>query len=424
MSKFTNLDTVRNSIETMVSNAAKSKLTNPYYLFGQKSAILATYYNLNTTMTTLDEAARSNYGEISANSPLRYNKINGLYLYGVSQIQPNFNIGEFGLEADDISGDMFVLPYTIVPYPGDYFTIDSIDSDSKYLFKVTTVNPNTLDTGATMYKFNYTLTYSDRNQGDIEKQVVKTYKFVPSNIGTNFASIIEEETYDAASGLEEYTTKLKDYFMGLFYDPKIQSFAYSADGRIGPFGETNPMGARVYDPYLIEFIIRNGILDGASEYVYVEQQMYLPPTFGIDYDKTIFSSIEQGSITTHYGKMNGNIYYVDQQLSLLYAYPIDYYYMEYAHLNGALPIIHIFDDPGFNKLIENNDQSCDNVMKNIIIGYFNGETTVTDAQLNSLKHMDYRSTRELFYLIPIIIFIFEQIISSLLSTDAEDTTTE
>ena len=113
---------------------------------------------------------------------------------------------------------MVKLLYYLIPYPGDIFTLEQLGE--KYLFRITHVNPNTLDTGSVMYKANYSLCGSDGIQ-TVEDKVVKKYKFLYTNIGTNYASIIEEETYLELSELDAISKTLKDYYIQLFYDVRV-----------------------------------------------------------------------------------------------------------------------------------------------------------------------------------------------------------
>ena len=71
-----------------------------------------------------------------------------------------------------------------------------------------------------MYKINYTLCTSDGLE-DITPQVVRRYKFMIQNIGTNFATFMDEESYSTAGDLEAYSTMLKNYYISLFFDNKI-----------------------------------------------------------------------------------------------------------------------------------------------------------------------------------------------------------
>lgn len=423
--KFFNTTTAYTQMVSQAAETMKGLLDNPYYLFTDKKASECTYYNINTTMTTLDEATRGNYSEISNNSPLRFNKIKNFLLYGVTKIDINLDISDFGLESSEITGEALVLPKTIIPYPGDYFTLTQLKEP--LLFRVTAVNPNTLDTGATMYRINYTLDSSDGTK-KIDPQVVKVFQFIldSTGLGSNIAaSIVEEDAYNDASALQDAATDLKDYYVSMFYDPKVQSFTYNYNPLTKEWVDMNggnhhlhianmhqvdceqPFGFKVYDPYLIEFLIRNKILSGGSNYIYVTQQMFLPGTFAMDYNKTIFGSLEDKKIDKHYGRSVGNLLYCDQKLSLLYAYPIDYYYMTYHNLDARFFYISIFDDPDFKNRIMDKKYTQDNILKDIIIKYFNNEK-ISKEDLDKLAHTDYKDNKTFYYQIPMVIFCIEQ----------------
>ena len=438
MGKFINTVTGYSQMVSQAADIMKNRLDNPYYLFTDKKASECTYYNINTTMSTLDESTRGNYSEISVQSPIRYNKIKNFLIYGISRIEPSLEIGEFGLESDNISGDIIILPRTIIPYPEDYFYLTQLGKS--YLFKVTGVNPNTLDTGATLYRVNYSLKSSDGLK-KIEEQVVKTYIFNFSSgggdNGSNMStSIIDEDVYNNTTELQEYVCNLKDFYINMFYDSRIQNFTYFVDPHTKSWYSTNgvpkpsniglmqdvsnkPFGIKVYDAYLIEFIIRNKILEGSSEYIYVDQSMYLPQTFALDYSQTFFSSLEEKSIEKHYGYNVGNLLLCDQRLSLLYAFPENYYYMKYGNLNARLYYISIFDDPEFISKIKSNT-SVEDPFKNLIIKYFN-DIKITKEDIDKLQHIDLLMNREYYYIIPMVIYILEQHISSYISKATMDT---
>lgn len=384
-------------IDSLVTGI-KTILNNPYYLYSDKKSSIAQYYNINSTKTTLDEATRSNYSELGSNSPIRYNLIHDTFLYGIDKIDLDFDMGDNGLETNEIIGDAVVLPNTFIPYPGDFFTLDQIGKP--YLFKVINVEQNTLDTGSVLYKINYSLAYSDLH--GIDKQVVEDYKMLINNVGTNFKAVIQSTKFDLIEEIEEYTVKLKDYYNMIFYNKEVQTYVYLYNGLF-----------RVCDSYLIEFIIRNKILKGATQYNCVTHQMYLPSTFGIDYDNTIFYALEERNINRMPIRYIGNLLKVEQKLSLLYAFPEDYYYMEYAHLNDKFYNISIFDNLDIVYMIKKNIKTEDNVIVNIIIKYFNNED-VTLNDLKCLKQINYCDNIELYYYIPIAIFCLEKIITSLL----------
>ena len=98
--------------------------TNLHHLRTTQSCF---FYNINTTKTTLDESTRGNYSELGPNSPIRYNRIKDAILYGITRMDIDLDITDFGLEGTDISGEAYVLPNTFIPYPGDFFTINQLN---------------------------------------------------------------------------------------------------------------------------------------------------------------------------------------------------------------------------------------------------------------------------------------------------------
>lgn len=405
--RFINIQTTHSTMTNTVIDTAKTMLNNPYYLYSDKKGSECIYYNINDTMSTLDEASRTNYSELGPNSPIRYNKVNNFMLYGISKMEVNLDIGEVGLEADTITGDAIILPDTIRPYPGDFFILTQYSKP--YLFKVTKVDRNLLDTEKDMYRINYMLAYSDQASiADINRQVVKNFNFVVGNVGTNYACIIEEDVYNISLALQELSVMLKDYFYNIFWDTKVQTFIYTRPHHC----------TRVYDPYLIEFIIKNKILNGASHYVSVMQQLYLPLTFRIEYDKTMFRSLELKSVDRPFNKFIGKLIPVteEQQLSLLYQYCITYFYMDYSPLNKYQVPINIFGDSNndiLNKIKSNSSTSSP--LYNAVIKYLNGED-FTEADIKAMYNIDYYDSCETYYGIPMAIYCIEQHLHNTLST--------
>lgn len=397
--KFINQDK-KIMLDTIADNM-KTVLNNPYYLFNDKRGSVAQYYNINNTKTTLDEATRANYSELGPNSPIRYNLIHDMVIYGIDKVSLDMEVGDNGLEANDITGDAIILPNTITPYPGDFFTLDQIGKP--YLFKITNVNQNTLDTGSIMYQVNYILAYTDLHC--IDKQVVEEYNMMINNIGTNFKSVIRSTKYDLIKEIEEYTTKLKDYYISLFYNKEVQTFTFLNHGIL-----------RVTDIYLIEFIKRNKILKGSSEYIYVTQQLFLPDSFAVDYDRTIFAALEdKDRVFEDTAKVQyiGNLIKIQQKLSLLYAFPEDYYYVEYKKLYSGFFTFDIFNGiPMLDRILKN--EKTGQIMLDVMIKYFHNEPITLD-DLKQIKAIDYCNNEELYYGIPITIFCLEQIAVNILS---------
>lgn len=384
------------TIDTLTDNV-KTILNNPYYMYEDKKAATADYWNINNTKSTLDEATRTKYAELGPNNPLRFNLIKNFYLYGIERISLDYDMGDFGLESSEITGEAVILPNTIIPYVGDYFRLYQIDKP--YLFSVTKVDENTLDTGAILYKIQYKLKYMDLH--GIDKQTVEEYNMVANNVGTNFKAVIQSSKYDLIRELESYTIRLKEYYNMLFYDERVQTYTFLYNNLF-----------KVYDPYMVEFIIRNKILEGTSKYIYPSHQMVLPTTFGIDYDKTIFASLEAKDPYRTTIAFIGNMLECTQKLSLLTAYFDKYYYMEYKQLNQKFYSIPILDLDILDR-IRNCDLKENTILDNIIIKYYN-DKDLTFEDMHKLNNVDYCENLELYYKIPIVIFCIERIIVNLL----------
>lgn len=405
MAKFLNTQ-YKNTINSLV-DGFKERLSNPYYIFTDKKATIVTYYNQNTTKSTLDEGSQTEMEPIGPNSPIRYNKILDAYLYGIDKIMINLDMGEYGLESDSVEGEAYVLPNSFIPTPQDYFLINYIKTkNTTLLFKVTSVSPDTIENGANFYRVNYKLSTIEKYMVDnIDKQVSETYRMIISNIGTNFNVVIKNSDYEYISIFETITDRLKEYYRSLFFKDKIQSFVYTLEGEEGKY---------FYDPYMVEFLKRNKILDNLNNYIHISHQTILQQTFYLDYDKTFFRSIELCDISQlnnyiGYGKLNEDKY------TLMYHRPDNYYIIQYYNDIGPYTYpINTFDIELLDRISNNKEYIDTNKLYlNIIIRYFNNGA-IDGSISDILKKTEFLATKEMFYAVPIIIFILESAIKALM----------
>ena len=87
MGNFTN--TTHKKVINGFVDATKEMLKNPYYAFSNLKATIVNYYNLSTEKSTLDKNLKTNYDTLGINSPLRFNLIKDLFLYGIEKITYN-----------------------------------------------------------------------------------------------------------------------------------------------------------------------------------------------------------------------------------------------------------------------------------------------------------------------------------------------
>ena len=418
MGKFINT-AYTNAIED-VSGTIKSLLNNPYYMWNDKKPTLVTYYHINAEMSTLDEASGLNYSDLGPNCPFRYNKIEKFVLYGIDRIALSLQNGEFGVESDEITGDAIVLPGTITPYTGDYFSIDMV-TDSKWLFRVNDVQKDTLNDGSNIWKLSYMLEHVDNSR--IEDLVHDDYKMIVNNIGTRYTPILKSSKYDLVDSLDHVCTVLKQYFISLFYNEKVQTFIF-----------VHYVEDHFYDPYMIEFLIRNKILDNGNndEFVYIDHKTQPIKTFALDYNRTFFKSIEdKDKKSLQRAKTDSTADYIDDFGSIFAARADNYFKMNYfVPQQDPTPqkyvfhnVMECFPKELIPKIIDNDlytraeiDQQPIFGIRNIIIKHFN-DGIYEKYDFENMEVFDFSDTLECFYMIPIIIYCLESFEKKLLETN-------
>ena len=389
------------TIDNLVEGA-KSRLNNPFYIYGDRKPTIVTYYNINHNASTIDKGSSTLYDDIGQNSSLRFNKIENFHLYGIEKINVNLDIGEYGLESP-IEGEALILPNTIVPVPGDMFIINHV-IDKPYLFMVTGIGIDTLYTGANFYKISYKLTRTDMDAlTSLETvQTIKRFTYKAGNVGTTLTPLIESNQAELIDKIEDNIDTLLNYYMNLFYKNSVQNFILEYQHMY------------LYDPYLIEFMIRNKLFAlSGNNYFHVEQAVYIGDTFALEYDHTIFKDIEIKK-----SNMRLNSVYpvpVDDPNSLLVDRLESYYKLSnkvmYKDYDNP---INWLDMDLLDRVINNElyDEDSNLYYRNLLILYMNNkEFDITDKLMNSIMDIEFNYTKELFYMIPILVFILKSYVN-------------
>jgi hypothetical protein len=395
-------DTVEN-----ITEFYEDLVNNPFYKFNDSKPSFVTYYNIDKLHSSVDPGSKLQYDNIGEETPMRFNRIYNFALYGIDKIELQSEIGEFGLEDNTIEGEAFILPNTIIPYEGDYFEISHVH-DSTWLFIVKDVQKDTLDNGSNAYKISYKLEYDDNSK--IQKNIQANYELIEKNEGTNVVVVARCEDVDIARKLDAQATKLKSYYQDLFYNERVQTFIYQ-----------NFMQYRVYDPFLIEFLIRNRVLDnGEEDYIYVCHQIPIPKTFAIDYDKTFLRAIElkdhkkirrylykttlmpiKAYGTTFYGRYEG------------------YFTSKYDDLDVPEGTNNCFDEDLMDHIVDHKlyedipNYDDDFYWKNIIVKYFYMDP-LDDKEIEDIDNIKFEDPIYMFYMIPVLIYCLEKYIEYVL----------
>lgn len=397
-------------------------LKNPFFLFNDKKGLPVEYYNLNTTQSQLDQGLKIPYANIGPESPLRFNLVHDFYLFGMERISVQLENGEMGIEGSEISGEAIILPDTIKPYPGDYFTINM--TKKKYLFQVRSATIDTLENGGNYYRIDYKLEYLSDDR--LIPLVVNEFNFVSGNIGTNYSPVLSTTGYNLAKILDDTAVLLKQYFRGLFYNNKVQTFTFVYLYEVCVNGLNS---SYFYDPYLIEFIIKNKILANTGDkYEYIDHKTFPKADFPIKYSKSIWRAIE----TKDKDHINSCIIsspgiYIDDPATIFSTRYENYFEMTYENpdpvadrWSSRLSIIpsQVIGHINEGQLFFNSPLS----KYNLLIKYFN-DIEINAHDMDPLQRIDsYSNDKDTYYLIPIIIFILEYNIKKIMArADAPET---
>ena len=418
MAKFIN--TQYNNTIDKFQTGFKTLLNNPYYLFNNSNPSSVIYYKINHTKSCLDEGAKIHYSYIGKDSPIKYNKITDMILFGLEKIQLNLSNDDLGLEAGEISGECFCLPNTIEPSAGDFFVINHIKE--KKLFSIDSVNKDTLEDGSNFYKLSYRLEQFD--ESEIQNQVVEEYHMVVNNIGSEYSSIIRDDKYYLIKELDDQCTMMKTYYKDLFFNQRVQTFTFEYNWK------------NFYDAYMIEFILRNKLMEGDGEYLYISHQTNLDQKFTFNYNRSIFSIFEQKSLDKICSDRSHTVIaeYISDPTTIFQLRMEDYF--EVDHMKKLIgyyseeqrPDIDILDKRIIDYIREDNpltkeyiDEFEDNpeefyniLYGDIFVNYFNNKD-ITKEDLDIIKNIEYEDNYLLFYAIPLIIFCIEYYIKNLMA---------
>ena len=403
------LNVSHSTMTQSVIDLQEDLLKNPFYLFNDKKALPVDYYNINNNQSTLDKGLKTNYDNDGKETPFRYNLIHDFYLYGIDRVATSLESGDFGISGSEISGDAYILPDTITPYPGDHFVINMVKQ--RYQFIVSSVSTDTFDNGGNYYKIEYTLLHNDDSR--LTGNVTEEFRFVSGNIGTEFTPVLQSQKYDVCKNLDDVCVNLKQLFKGLYFNNKVQTYTFV---HLYHVCQTGMDSDYFYDPYMIEFCIRNKVLYNSGEkYDYIDHKTTLKPDFNIKYNKSIWKVIEnREKDLLPECKHSSTALYIDDPGTIFSTRYENYFELTYAAHDTALETyasaLNILDPQIIGHILENQLFPSDSkyAKYNLLIKYFNFDDHIGTEDILPLERIiETENTMENYFLIPMIIYIIE-----------------
>lgn len=190
----------------------------------ENTMILCTYFNIDKDKTTTDRGLLDIDEVFGKRSPLRFNKIENMPLFGFSQANPE-NSDENIMEDIVVNGECTIIPSTIVPLQNDCFIIKHLKMNA--LFQVTSVTYDSMKQDG-FYKITYRLMETSQEAIDfMEKQTVENYKCDLDAVGTTVNPIIQKDDFVYKEKLVKMIDDMIECYKSLYYNERHNCFLYN-----------------------------------------------------------------------------------------------------------------------------------------------------------------------------------------------------
>ena len=386
----------------------EDRLKSPTRRFQDKSFVPVTYFHIKGSSSTTDPG----YGDVTeiigTESPIKFEQINDLPLYGMDQMVLQTAVEDQGLDTQ-FESDAIVMANTIKPLQNDYFIIPHLPEH--FLFRVTSVEyDTTVSSGC--YKISYMLEYNDPELKDqLKKQIKDTYTCIYDNIGTGEKSIIQSDIDKKIKEIDAMYDKIAKTYMIFYYNERYNCF-------LADFGN----GRKLFDPFQLDFIMDHQIFKRKNEIdsLFMMEQ-FEDPRRRIKYQKTIYRFIETRKMdklsTFDYTVFNGTS---NSQTAF-------HRWMDDSVLIMDIP--KLFDPSGKNTYHVLTNEFAESIRINgptktvtadLIQRYARSEDlTINDISLDivdEIMNLD-DANLEVFFCTPIVLYIIKEIIHNTIKVD-------
>ena len=373
--------------------------------YTESGAILTTYFSQNENESTVDRGLQTIDELFGNKSPLRFNKISNLPLYGFGQVNPD-NTDDMQIEDINVEGDCQILPATIVPKPHDVFMINHLKMIA--LFEVTSVTYDSMKVEG-FYKIHYRLLTTNQETIDkLERQVVGKYQTDLNAVGSNINPIIQEDDFFYKIQVEQMVNAMINSYRALFYNQRHNCFLYHDP-------ET---GEDWFDMCGNEFIAKHSLMNPSNATkVIVLHEKIRDSQFPLYYNNSIYNWLELGAPARLLQKFHFILTYAD-------GYPdSSFYQWDDGNIQIMTPISNVQAKINFQEYSFFDGEQLKIFTEGVPPRGFEYDTliwkfihngtnisikdiplTIGDALLSSIRH------RDVYLYTPIIIYIIRQIL--------------
>lgn len=391
----------------------RERRTSQFIKFLDKDVDFVTYFHINKNLSTTEIGNNNIDSFIGKDSPVRYNQINNLPVYGmpVFDTRNDYDTDNGGLNADSFSGEIILLPNIIEPCEGDCFVLDVFDK--KRFFQVDMIEQVVLKS-----KPHYVLQFHAGIPDylpQLKKQVVEEYNAIFDNIGTHDKVVMSTKEYTMRANYIDIYNDLMDYYLHTFFKPKITMFEMNV-----MTNTTCNKVVKYVDKFLTKFMEKNRIIvmDSLTKgCLMLDYNALYDGDDYLEYKNTLYWAIENKDLSKFKQTMYIVLKKLESPFALLTGVTDETYYVSdyLSALEPAECVYNIaYDTSEIIYRYKAKDTSTDDTIHSkvmaIITNYFRDSMIMPGYFSNLYGEM---STLEEYMYIPIILFIIREQINGL-----------
>lgn len=374
--------------------------------FLDRTPSFVTYYPINKIESTTEFMTDTIDTYIGEDSPIKYNKIKNLPLYGFPTITTETEYDELiGASNDSYSAEAIIVPGVIVPCEGDCFVHNVIGKT--HLFMVNEVREVTLKSKSHFYiSFHIEIT---SKLDLLEKQVIDEYISTFDNIGTQDKVVVKKSDFIKMNEFKKVYTNMHDYYIDKYFQHRTTTFETLVKYRTNCERDVN-----FCDRFLLNFLEKNRIMvfdDVLKTSLTLDFNGIIEENIKLKYVNTFYHFIESGSFdrfkkankifmkklltpfSLYRGQKNDTLFITDK-------------YVSNEEDDGLYSFVIDFDFEDIIKRCKNNSIFIKNPNDNIIsliVKYFN-DSVLEPSNFDGLYGKDIDNLTE-YMLLPAIMFI-------------------
>lgn len=378
------------------------------FVQGQGTPVLTTWLTVDQIRSTVTPGLETTDDLIGPESGIRYHKIDGIPVMGLSRdLQPEFTTSDGNILDINLDLEVTTLPNTIKPKAFDYvYYRFGKNNERSILFRAGDVKISSIKSNFFHKVDLHAVDIDDTNgmYGQLLKQVSKTFRVSPERIGTQDGCIIEETVFDELILMDKIYHEILNNYIDYFYNAKYNAILYRVPGIEYP----------LYDPYLTKFLIATATLEHRKPYPIVLVDIDdIPGKTRAEYNKTLYRAVELRK--KEY--VRKGLKFAPTNFSETIITPFDYYGEETVFKtsiyedNSSVSVNNYMGYPVIDAIMEDDESMFLGVKERMLYRYFNKSNIIdciTKDDIEELQNMTLNYAEYDIHIVPIVLYIIEQ----------------